>query len=67
MADTDGQAAIWLYVRPSLGLPHFLGTVALIALLVHAAILGHTKWFKAFMEGGKKAASISYVLPGANA
>jgi light-harvesting protein B-800-850 alpha chain len=64
MADTDGQAAIWLYVRPSLGLPHFLGTVALIAIIVHLALIGHTTWFKKYWEGGKKVAEISHVMPG---
>jgi light-harvesting protein B-800-850 alpha chain len=62
MADTDGQAAIWLYVKPSLGLPHFLGTVALIAILVHAGLIGHTKWFNQYWEGGKKVSS--QILPG---
>ncbi|MFZ1107300.1 MAG: light-harvesting protein [Rhodomicrobium sp.] len=66
MADTDGQAAIWLYVRPSLGLPHFLGAVLLIAVAVHAGLIGHTKWYNQYWEGGKKV-SISHVLPGNNA
>ena len=65
MADTDGQAAIWLYVRPSLGLPHFLGAVLLIAIAVHAALIGHTTWFNKYWEGGKKVA-ITQVLPGSN-
>ncbi|MBT3071859.1 light-harvesting protein [Rhodomicrobium sp. Az07] len=64
MADTDGQAAIWLYVRPSIGIPHFLGAVAMIALVVHLGVLGHTTLLKKFFNGEKlKAASISYVLP----
>ncbi len=67
MADTDGQAAIWLYVRPSLGLPHFLGGVVLIALAVHLALIGHTTWVNKYFEGGKAKVSISQVLPGANA
>jgi light-harvesting protein B-800-850 alpha chain len=64
MADTDGQAAIWLYVRPSLGLPHFLGAVVLIALIVHLALIGHTTWVKKYFEGGKAKVAISQVLPG---
>ncbi len=67
MADTDGQAAIWLYVKPSLGLPHFLGAVAGIAALVHLGLIGHTTWFKKYWEGGKAKAAISQVLPGNNA
>ncbi len=65
MADIDGQAAIWLYVKPSLGLPHFLGAVAGIAILVHLALIGHTTWMNKYWEGGNKAkVSISHVLPG---
>jgi light-harvesting protein B-800-850 alpha chain len=64
MADADGQAKIWLYVKPSLGLPHFIGGVALTAVIVHAGILGHTTWFKKFLNGEKIKVSISHVLPG---
>jgi light-harvesting protein B-800-850 alpha chain len=59
MADTDGQAGIWLVVPPKIGLPLFLGTVTLIALLVHAALLNHTTWFSAYWEGGKGKTAIS--------
>lgn len=53
------QGKIWTVVPPSVGLPLFLGTVTVIALLVHIAILTHTTWFAAYWQGGaKKAASI---------
>jgi light-harvesting protein B-800-850 alpha chain len=55
MADTDGQAGIWLVVPPSVGLPLFLGTVTLIAVLVHAALISNTAWFPKYWEGGKAA------------
>ena len=48
------QAKIWLVVKPSIGLPLFLGTVTLIALLVHASVLTHTTWFGAYWEGHAK-------------
>ncbi len=68
MADTDGQAAIWLYVRPSIGIPHFLGAVALIAIVIHLGILGHTNVLKKFFNGEKlKVSSITYVMPSSNA
>ena len=52
MADwSDGQHGIWLVVPPKVGLPLFLGTVALIAVLVHAALLSNTTWFKSYWEG----------------
>ncbi len=62
MADIDGQAKIWLVVSPSVGLPLFLGAVAVTALLVHAAVLKNTTWFPAFIEGGKKSA-VTHVAP----
>lgn len=47
------QGKIWLVVNPSVGLPLFLGSVAVIALLVHFAVLSHTTWFPAYWNGGK--------------
>ncbi len=49
------QARIWLVVKPTVGLPLLLGTVLLIALLVHFAVLSHTTWFGSYWEGGAKA------------
>jgi len=63
MADTDGQHGIWLVVKPEIGLVWLLGLVALTAVLVHAFILGQTKWFPAFIEGGKAKVSIEHVIP----
>ena len=54
---TDGEHGIWLVVPPSVGLPLLLGTVTLIALLVHAAILSNTHWFPKYWEGGAKVAA----------
>ncbi len=65
MADIDGQAKIWLVVKPTIGLPLFLGAVAITALLVHAAILTHSTWFPAFIQGGKGKVAITHVLPNA--
>ena len=66
MADIDGQAKIWLVVKPSIGLPLFLGGVAITALLVHAAVLTHSTWFPAFIQGGKGKVAITHVLPSNN-
>jgi light-harvesting protein B-800-850 alpha chain len=49
------QARIWLVVKPTVGLPLFLGTVLVIALLVHFSILTHTTWFPAYWNGSAKA------------
>jgi light-harvesting protein B-800-850 alpha chain len=47
------QKEIWTVVKPSVGLPLFLGSVAVTSLLVHYAILSHTTWYPAYWEGHK--------------
>jgi light-harvesting protein B-800-850 alpha chain len=61
------QARIWLVVKPTVGLPLFLGTVLTIALLVHYAILSHTTWFGAYWQGSAKAktAAVATAAPAA--
>jgi light-harvesting protein B-800-850 alpha chain len=44
---------IWTVVRPTVGIPLFLGAVAVGSFSVHLALLGNTTWVKAFLEGGK--------------
>ena len=51
------QGRIWLVVKPTVGLPLFLGTVLVIALLVHGAILLNTSWFPAYWQGAAKPAA----------
>lgn len=46
------QARIWLVVKPTVGLPLFLGTVLIISLLVHYSVLTNTTWMPAFFQGG---------------
>ncbi len=54
------QGRIWCVVNPTVGLPLFLGSVALTALAVHAAVLTHVNWFGHYWEGGaKKVAELS--------
>lgn len=46
------QGRVWCVVNPTVGLPLFLGSVALISLIVHYSILSNTTWFAAFFQGG---------------
>ena len=46
------QGRIWCVVSPTVGLPLFLGSVAVIAFVVHFAILSNTTWFPAYFQGG---------------
>lgn len=45
------QGKIWLVVKPTVGLPLFLGGVTVIALAVHAAVLTNTAWYPAYYSG----------------
>ncbi|MEL7313076.1 MAG: light-harvesting protein [Pseudomonadota bacterium] len=45
------QARMWLVVKPTVGIPLFLGAVALISFTIHFAILNNTSWFPAFFGG----------------
>jgi light-harvesting protein B-800-850 alpha chain len=51
------EGKIWTVVKPSVGVPLFLGAVAVMAFTVHFAILTHTTWFAAYWQGGHKVAS----------
>jgi light-harvesting protein B-800-850 alpha chain len=45
------QGRIWCVVNPTVGLPLFLGGVAIISFVVHFAVLNNTSWFRAFWGG----------------
>lgn len=53
------NARIWLVVPPKVGLPLFFGTVVLLSLLVHTAVLTQTDWYPAFLQGNDTAAEAS--------
>lgn len=50
------NARIWLVVPPKVGLPLLLGTVLLLSLIVHTAVLTNTDWYPAFFQGSNAAA-----------
>ncbi|WP_047309564.1 light-harvesting protein, partial [Rhodopseudomonas palustris] len=45
------QARIWTVVKPSVGLPLLLGSVTVIAILVHFALITNTTWFPKYWNG----------------
>jgi len=53
------QARIWLVVKPTYGLPLFIGGVLTISLLIHFAVLNHTTWVGAFWNGNAKAKAVA--------
>jgi light-harvesting protein B-800-850 alpha chain len=46
------QGRIWCVVNPTVGLPLFIGGVAVTSLVVHASVMTHTTWMSKFFEGG---------------
>jgi light-harvesting protein B-800-850 alpha chain len=48
------QGRIWCVVHPTVGLPLFLGSVALTSLIVHASVLTHVTWFGSYWQGKAK-------------
>jgi light-harvesting protein B-800-850 alpha chain len=54
---------MWLVVKPTVGIPLFFAGVATIAMLNHFAILTHTTWFPAFLNGKAKAKVSSVMTP----
>jgi light-harvesting protein B-800-850 alpha chain len=48
------QGRIWCVVHPTVGLPLFLGSVALTSLAVHTAVMTHTNWMSNYWQGHSK-------------
>lgn len=59
------EGRIWLYVRPTVGIPLFFIAFVLAALAVHASILNNTTWFAAYWQGAAPVASTAAVTPAA--
>ena len=49
------QGRIWCVVNPTVGLPLFLGSVAVTSLIVHYSVLSNTTWFGSYWNGHAKA------------
>lgn len=45
------NAKMWLVVKPSVGVPVFLGAVAVGSFAVHVAVLSNTSWVADFLSG----------------
>src|SRR5947209_5898856 len=65
------QGRIWCVVNPTVGLPLFLGSVALTSLAVHTAVMTHTTWMGNYWMGSARpktamngdAASVASLIP----
>lgn len=57
------QGRIWCVVNPTVGLPLFIGGVAVTSLVVHASVMTHSTWVGNFFEGGAaKTASVETTI-----
>jgi light-harvesting protein B-800-850 alpha chain len=54
---------LWLVVKPTVGIPLFLGGVAIGSFMVHYMLLTNTTWLKKYYEG--KPAATAMVMPAA--
>ncbi len=48
---------LWLVVRPTVGIPLFLGAVAVGSFSVHLALMTNTTWVKKFLNGNAAVAA----------
>lgn len=48
---------MWLVVKPTVGVPLFLGAVAVGSFSVHLAIMSNTTWVKKFLGAAPTAAA----------
>ncbi len=71
------NAKMWLVVSPNVGVPIFLGAVAVGSFAVHVMVLSKTHWFEDFASGkplgttsamlavpGTEPAQAAYLAPG---
>jgi light-harvesting protein B-800-850 alpha chain len=54
---------IWCVVKPSVGIPLMLATVAVSSFAVHYALLTHTTWLPKYYQGGTKVAAAPAAAP----
>lgn len=47
------NAKMWLVVKPTVGVPLFLGAVAVGSFAVHVAVLSNTTWVADFLSGNE--------------
>lgn len=60
------NSKIWLVVQPTVGVPLFLGAVAVGSFAVHVAVLSNTTWVSDFLSGNElgSSAQTAMVTPG---
>lgn len=59
------NARLWLVVNPTVGIPIFLGAVAVGSFSVHVAVLTNTTWVADFLAGRELGSTASIEAPAA--
>jgi light-harvesting protein B-800-850 alpha chain len=54
---------LWLVVKPTVGIPLFLGAVAVASFAVHVSLLINTPWLQDFYKGKPAAATAAVETP----
>ena len=57
------NAKMWLVVSPNIGVPLFLGAVAVGSFAVHVMVLSKTHWFEDFASGKPLGTTAEAILP----
>lgn len=60
------QGRIWCVVNPTVGLPLFLGSVAITSLIVHACVMTHTTWMSNYWQTGHTSTRVAMADPAAD-
>jgi len=58
---------MWCVVKPSVGIPLFLGAVAIGSFAVHVALVTNTTWVKKFLNGNADVAMVAAPASAASA
>ncbi|MEM7744941.1 MAG: light-harvesting protein [Pseudomonadota bacterium] len=56
------NAKLWLVVKPTVGIPLFLGAVAVGSFAVHVAVVTNTSWVADFLSGAEMGSTASASL-----
>ncbi|MEM9784383.1 MAG: light-harvesting protein [Pseudomonadota bacterium] len=56
------NARMWLVVHPTVGIPVFLGAVAVGSFSVHVAVLSNTTWVSDFLSGNEMGSSATAAI-----
>lgn len=57
------NAKLWLVVKPTVGIPIFLGAVAVGSFAVHVAVLSKTNWYSDYLVGQELGSSAAIEAP----